>query len=86
MSCVNAASRSPSYMTTIMPFATDYAFDLRGHTSTVLGTAIGSMLLALPIWLPLSRRVGKRNLWHLILAHGFIDTFSLTMIYMGVEH
>jgi GPH family glycoside/pentoside/hexuronide:cation symporter len=50
-------------MTTIMPFATDYAFDLRGHTSTVLGTAIGSMLLGLPIWLPLSRRVGKRNLW-----------------------
>jgi CAAX protease family protein len=28
--------------------------------------------------------LGKRNLWHLILAHGFIDTFSLTMLYMGV--
>ena len=50
-------------MTTIMPFATEYVLELPGKTSVLLGSAIGVMLATIPLWAPLSRRFGKRNLW-----------------------
>ena len=30
--------------------------------------------------------IGKRNLWHCIFAHGLIDSFGLTMLFLGVGH
>ena len=50
-------------MTTVLPFATEYVLDLPGKTSVFLGSAIGVMLTTIPLWAPLSRRFGRRNLW-----------------------
>jgi CAAX protease family protein len=44
-------------------------------TAGVIGLVMGLMYY-----------LGKRNLWHLILAHGIIDSISLTMLYLGVQH
>ncbi|MCZ6783458.1 MAG: MFS transporter [Proteobacteria bacterium] len=57
-----------SAMITVFPYATEYDFLLPGMTSVFLAAALVVMGVTIPLWLPLSRRVGKRNLWALTMG------------------
>ncbi len=50
-------------LTTVLPYVTQYLLQMPGMTSVFLGSAIAVMVASVPIWIPLSRRFGKRELW-----------------------
>ncbi len=52
-----------SSLVTLMPYAMEYWFHMPGMGSIFIGSALGVMALTIPIWIPLSRRFGKRNVW-----------------------
>lgn len=52
----------------LLPYITEYILGIQGATGYFLFAAIGSTLLFLPIWLPLSRRFGKARVWTATLA------------------
>lgn len=57
-----------SAMITVFPYATEYDFLLPGMTSIFLAAALVVMASTIPMWLPISRRMGKRNLWALTMG------------------
>jgi GPH family glycoside/pentoside/hexuronide:cation symporter len=50
-------------MTASMPFANQYVYDLSGMTSVFLASSLVVMVATVPLWPPLSRRYGKKQLW-----------------------
>lgn len=55
-------------MITALPFATQYVLEMQGQASILLGSAVVVMVASVPLWLRLSRRLGKRNLYLATLA------------------
>ncbi len=61
----------------LLPFASDYLLGTPGWTAYYLASAVAGLLLAIPIWVRLARRLGKREAWmvsvavNLILFAGF---------------
>ena len=50
-------------MTTTMPFFIQYVSQRPGETGLFMGGALGAMLAAIPLWLVLARRFGKKKVW-----------------------
>ena len=48
---------------TMLPYLTEYLLGEQGTTGIYVASAIGTALVFYPIWIPLSRRFGKRNPW-----------------------
>ncbi len=63
---------------TLMPFMTEYLLETPGATAYYLFAAIGSTLLFIPAWVPLSRRFGKAQVWtgSLIAKAGLFAGFA----------
>ena len=47
----------------LLPYLSDYLLGTSGKTSLYLGTAIVAGVLAIPLWISLSRRYGKQRVW-----------------------
>ncbi len=81
-----------SSLATLMPYAMEYWFHMQGMGSIFIGSALGVMALTIPIWIPLSRRFGKRNVWTATLfaralAFGaifFMDEENWTQIIVSI--
>ncbi len=52
----------------LMPYLSDYVVVTPGRTGLYLFGAIGSALLSIPIWVYLSRRLGKKPVWMFSIA------------------
>jgi GPH family glycoside/pentoside/hexuronide:cation symporter len=52
----------------LLPYLSDYVLETPGSTAFYLFGAIGSTLLTLSIWVPLSRRFGKLRVWGVSLV------------------
>ena len=52
-----------SAVVTMLPYASEYVLEESGMTGIFIASAMGAALLAIPVWIPLSRRYGKRNPW-----------------------
>jgi len=50
-------------MITTMPYATEYVLEMRGMAAILISCALGMMFLTVPLWIALSRRIGKKNVW-----------------------
>jgi GPH family glycoside/pentoside/hexuronide:cation symporter len=55
-------------LVTLLPYMTQYILESPGTTGHYLFGAIGSTLVTIPIWLPLSRRFGKAPVWTVTLG------------------
>ncbi len=49
----------------LLPFASDYILKTPGWTAFYLASAVSGLLLAIPVWVRLSRRLGKVACWRL---------------------
>ncbi len=47
----------------LLPYLSDYVIVSPGQTAIYLSSAIGAMLVSIPVWLSLSRRYGKKRVW-----------------------
>jgi GPH family glycoside/pentoside/hexuronide:cation symporter len=47
----------------LLPYLSDYVLDTPGSTGIYLFGAIGAALLSIPVWISLSRRLGKIRIW-----------------------
>lgn len=54
-------------LVSLVPYISEYILATPGATGFYLFAAIGSTLLFLPIWLPLSKRFGKARVWTITL-------------------
>jgi GPH family glycoside/pentoside/hexuronide:cation symporter len=52
-----------STLVALMPYLSDYVLDTPGSTGLYLFGAIGAALLSIPVWIQLSRRLGKKPVW-----------------------
>jgi GPH family glycoside/pentoside/hexuronide:cation symporter len=46
-----------------MPYFSDWVLRTPGQTATYMGTAVVTMLFTIPIWIRVSRRFGKKQVW-----------------------
>ncbi len=47
----------------LIPYLSDYVLETPGSTGIYLFSAIGAALLSIPLWIHLSRRLGKMRIW-----------------------
>ena len=52
-----------SAVVTMLPYASEYVLLEGGMAGIFIASAIGAALFSIPVWIPLSRRFGKRNPW-----------------------
>ncbi len=52
----------------LLPFASEYVLGTPGWTAFYLASAVTGLLLAIPLWVRLARRLGKREAWMLSAA------------------
>jgi GPH family glycoside/pentoside/hexuronide:cation symporter len=52
----------------LLPFASEYVLATPGWTAFYLASAVSGLLLAIPLWVRLARRLGKREAWMLSVA------------------
>ncbi len=46
-----------------MPFFSDWVLRTPGQTATYMGSAVVTMVVAIPLWVVVSRRIGKKPAW-----------------------
>jgi GPH family glycoside/pentoside/hexuronide:cation symporter len=51
----------------LLPYISDYILETPGNTAIYAATALGGMMLSIPFWLKVARRVGKQRVWLLSL-------------------
>ena len=47
----------------LLPYISDYVILTPGDTAIYLFGAVGSLLLSIPVWIAISRRIGKKQVW-----------------------
>jgi GPH family glycoside/pentoside/hexuronide:cation symporter len=52
----------------LLPFASQYLLGTPGWTAYYLASAVAGLLLSIPLWVRLARRLGKRDAWMLSAA------------------
>jgi len=52
----------------LIPYLSDYVLETPGSTGIYLFGAIGAALLSIPVWINLSRRIGKIRIWRFSLV------------------
>lgn len=52
----------------LLPYLSDYVVQTPGSTAIYLFGAVGSSLLSIPVWIALSRRLGKKPVWLFSIA------------------
>ena len=57
-----------SALVALMPYLSDYVVNTPGSTGLYLFGAIGSALVSIPLWIYLSRRIGKKPIWIFSIA------------------
>lgn len=67
----------------LLPYLSEYVLGTPGATGFYLFAAIGSTLIFLPIWLPLSRRFGKPRVWTATLFAKGLLFFALMFVGVG---
>ncbi len=67
----------------VAPFLMQYVIGLPGNIGDIFMFYVGSSLLSLPIWLRLSRSIGKRNTWMVGLVIGMTGYLSLFFVGKG---
>ncbi len=84
---------------TLLPYLTEYVLELPGTTAHFVAGSLVAMLLALPVWVALSRRYGKRGPWRvsmllkaatyaslLFVAPGDMLWMSVATLLIGATH
>ena len=67
------------------PFVMEYVFDMKEQTPVFIGVYFIPSLLGIPLWVWLSRRVGKRKLWLFAVALLAIAFSGLAFVQPGQE-
>jgi GPH family glycoside/pentoside/hexuronide:cation symporter len=70
----------------VAPFLITYVIGLPNAFSEIFMFYVGSSLLSLPLWLALSKRIGKKWTWMGGLVVGIVGYFSLFFIGQGDLH
>jgi len=61
----------------LLPYLSDYVVVSPGRTALYLVSAIAAMLVSIPVWLALSRRIGKQRAWMWSLCAKVLIFFSI---------
>ena len=67
----------------VAPFLMEYVIGLPGQIGQIFMFYVGSSLLSLPIWLRISRSIGKKNTWMVGLVVGMTGYISLFFVGEG---
>lgn len=67
----------------VAPFLMQYVIGMPGHIGDIFMFYVGSSLLSLPIWLRISRAIGKKNTWMIGLVVGMTGYLSLFFVGEG---
>ncbi|MCP4904346.1 MAG: hypothetical protein GY910_05130 [bacterium] len=67
----------------VAPFLMEYVVGLPGKIGDIFLFYVGSSLLSLPLWLRISRAIGKKNTWMIGLIIGMTGYFSLFFVGKG---
>jgi GPH family glycoside/pentoside/hexuronide:cation symporter len=51
----------------LLPYISDYILETPGYTAIYAGATLGAMVLSIPFWVSVARRVGKQRVWLLSL-------------------
>jgi GPH family glycoside/pentoside/hexuronide:cation symporter len=51
----------------LLPYISDYIIETPGKTAFYAGSSLGAMLLSIPFWVSIAKRVGKQRIWLLSL-------------------
>ncbi len=57
-----------SALVSLLPYLSDYVVQTPGSTAIYLFSAVGSILLSIPLWVAVSRRFGKKPVWLFSIA------------------
>jgi GPH family glycoside/pentoside/hexuronide:cation symporter len=57
-----------SALVALLPYLSDYVVQTPGSTAIYLFSAVGSTLLSIPLWIFVSRRLGKKPVWLFSIA------------------
>jgi GPH family glycoside/pentoside/hexuronide:cation symporter len=52
-----------STLIVLLPYLSDYILETQGNTAIYAGSALGTMVVSIPLWVHLARRIGKRPIW-----------------------
>jgi GPH family glycoside/pentoside/hexuronide:cation symporter len=67
----------------VAPFLMQYVIGLPGEIGSIFMFYVGSSLLSLPVWLRLSRSIGKKQTWMVGLVVGMVGYVSLFFVGEG---
>ena len=67
----------------VAPFLMEYVIGLPGNIGDIFMFYVGSSLLSLPLWLRLSRSIGKKATWMVGLVIGMVGYISLFFVGEG---
>jgi GPH family glycoside/pentoside/hexuronide:cation symporter len=67
----------------VAPFLMEYVIGMPGNIGDIFMFYVGSSLLSLPIWLRISRSIGKKNTWMVGLFIGMAGYISLFFVGEG---
>ncbi len=61
--CVTCSSTGTAVLLSGMPYILKYGYQTEGALGAALGITIGGVALFIPVWLAITKLIGKRNVW-----------------------